>query len=306
MFLLSDILKRMNLNSKYRIENEKPFKYLALTASVLDEPSCIFIDNKRFTSNIPKHSSMILVTDEVAAEIDDTLYGLCIVEKPRELFFTMHNFLCNDKDYLRAKYITIVGNNCNISKHASIASHNVTIGNNVTIEEFTVIRENTVIGDNSIIRAGSVIGGIGFEFKRSKNKILPVTHVGGVILGDNVEIQYNTCIDKGIYPWNDTLIGNSCKIDNLVQIAHGVELGDNIFIAANSCVAGRTVIGENSWIGVGAIIINGLQIGAESNVNVGSVVFKSIKPNKTVLGNPAYDIEKYSKIQYELRELLKK
>lgn len=305
MFILSEILQQMNYGGKYEIINEKSFKYLALTASDLHDLNCVFLDNKKFISTLSNYVSMILTTDDVASSIDDTLYGVCIVEKPRELFFRIHNFLCDNSDYSHPKSKTTIGENCNISKHTVVAEHNVTIGNNVTIEEFSVIKENTKIGDDTIIRAGSIIGGTGFEFKRINNGILSVKHVGGVVIGNNVEIQYNTCVDKGIYPWDNTLVGDYCKIDNLVQIAHGVKLGKNVMIAANSSIAGRTIIGENSWIGVGVTITNGIKIGEESRINIGSVLLKSIKPKGSVLGNPAYEKEKFGKIQYELNELIK-
>lgn len=305
MFLLSEILKGMNFDDKYQINNEKPFKYLALTASELNETFCVFIDNIKFTSVIPEHVSMILTTDDVADAIDNSLYGICIVENPRELFFKIHNFLCNDKKYLRTIYNTIIGDNCSISKHAVISDHNVTVGDNVIIEEFVVIRENTVIGDNAIIRSGTIIGGTGFEAKRVKSGTLSVIHAGGVILGNNVEIQYNTCIDKGVYPWDDTQISDFCKIDNLVQIAHGVKLKENVLIAASACIAGRTVIGKDSWIGLGATIINGIQVGDKSRINIGSVVLRNVKPNSSVIGNPANKIDKYSKIQFKLGELIR-
>lgn len=305
MFKISEILLKINYEGKFIIKNEKPFKNLALSASIVNEPCCVFIDNKRYISNITEYVSMVITTSEVADSLQNTSsYGICIVDNPRVLFFTIHNFLCNDPNYCRHRYDSIIGNNCVISERAVIAPKNVTIGNNVTVEDFSIIKENTIIGDNTIIGAGSIIGGTGFEFKRVSNVVLSVKHIGGVIIGENVEIQYNSCVDKAIYPWSDTVIGDYCKIDNLVQIAHAVRLGNNVLIAANSSISGRTIIEDNCWIGVGVTIINGIRIGKESHINIGSVLLKNVKENKTVLGNPACDIEKFSRIQLELRDLI--
>ena len=141
--------------------------------------------------------------------------------------------------YCRDRFRTIIGEHCSISKHCCISDYNVSIGDYVTIEEFVSIRENTTIGNNSIIRAGSIIGGEGFEFKANGAGILSVKHLGGVRIGENVEIQHNTCIDKAVYPWDNTSIGDNSKIDNLVYIAHGVKVSNNVLVVGQSGILGR-------------------------------------------------------------------
>ena len=180
---------------------------------------------------------------------------------------------------------TRIGTNCNISSQAVIADKNVIIGNNVTIEEFAVIRENTVINDNSIIRAGCKIAGEGFEFKNTSEEVFHVSHIGGVIIGESVEIQYNTCIDKAIYPWDNTVIGDHVKIDNLVHIGHAVKVDSRTMIVANSGIGGRVSIGEDVWIGFGATIRNGIHIGDRARTNMGSVVTRNVGTEEAVTGN---------------------
>jgi acetyltransferase-like isoleucine patch superfamily enzyme len=291
--LLSKILNEMAYPEEYRTINEKAFKHLALTESNIDQENCVFIDADKYVDGISETVTMVLTTKEFLPLLIDKKFGLCIVEKPREIFFEIHNFLSEKSEYLREPFETKIGSNCNISPMASIARNNVIIGNNVIIEEFVVIRENTVIGDDSIIRAGCIIGGSGFELKRNKYGIASVTHVGGVIIGKEVEIQYNTCVDRAIYPWDDTIIGDYCKIDNLVHIAHGVKMDRNVMVVANSGIGGRTIINENSWIGFGVTIKNGITVGKDARANMGAVVTKSIPDNGSVTGNFAIDHKKF-------------
>lgn len=283
--LLSELLEQIPYTENYKIIDERPFRYLALSASNINNPNCVFLDSEKYIDSISGSVTMVLTVDGLAPKLMNGHYGLCVVEQPRELFFTLHNFLSDKEEYRRKSYKTLVGKDCNISSLSYISDANVTIGNNVTIEEFASIKENVVIGDNSIIRAGTVVGGEGFEFKRVDGGILPVKHLGGVVIGENVEIQYNTCIDKAVYPWDDTVIGDYCKVDNLVHIAHAVKINRNVMVVANSGIGGRSVIKEGTWIGFGATITNGISIGENARANIGSVVTKSVADNERVTGN---------------------
>ena len=248
---------------------------------------CTFVDNEYYLEKLSDNIQMVLIGEDLL----DTLkqyrksYGICVVENPRLTYFRIHNYLVNDISYRRTDFKTRIGTNCNISSQAVIADKNVIIGNNVTIEEFAVIRENTVINDNSIIRAGCKIAGEGFEFKNTSEEVFHVSHIGGVIIGESVEIQYNTCIDKAIYPWDNTVIGDHVKIDNLVHIGHAVKVDSRTMIVANSGIGGRVSIGEDVWIGFGATIRNGIHIGDRARTNMGSVVTRNVGTEEAVTGN---------------------
>ncbi len=299
--LISDILKKMMYSNEYTIINEKPFEFLALTGSDIEQPNCVFLQDEKYIDSIKNSVSMVITKVELVPLIKEKSYGLCIVDQPKELYFDIHNFLSDKTYYGRKEFKTTIGNRCRISETAIISDSNVKIGSNVTIEEYVVIRENTVINDNTILRAGCVIGGQGYEFKRSDFGITSVAHVGGVIIGEHVEIQYNTCIDKGVYPWDNTVIGDYCKIDNLVHIAHGVKLGKNVMVVANAGIGGRTIIREGTWIGFGATIINGIVVGKKARANIGCVVTKDISDNGNVTGNFAIE---HSKFIYNLKKSL--
>lgn len=291
--LISEILEDMSYTETYKIVNEQSFEYLSLTVSELEQSCCVFLDSIKYINTIGDFVSMVITKEELVPELINKQFGLCIVENPREFFFEIHNFLSDKDGYAIKTFETSIGVSCNISSMASIAKKNVKVGNNVTVEEFVVIRENTTIGDNTIIRAGCKIGGQGYEFKRNDLGISSVAHVGGVKIGSNVEIQYNTCVDRGVYPWDDTVVGDFCKIDNLVHIAHGVKLDKNIMVVANTGIGGRTVVKEGTWLGFGTTISNGIMVGKNASANIGSVVTKSIPDNASVTGNFAIDHSKF-------------
>lgn len=282
------------------IINDREFTSLGLAVSKCNEKLLSFIEDEKYIKELSDNITCLITTKEIGEAIKDK-YGVIVSKNPRMDYFKLHNKLSNNREYLRKTYKTIIGENCNISPMASISNTNVTIGNNVKIEEFVVIRENTVIGDNSIIRAGCILGGEGFEYKRTDGIIMNVTHCGGVIVGANVEVQYNTCIDKALYTWDNTIVGDYSKIDNMVHLEHGVKIGEKCLIASRTTVGGRTVIGSDSWIGLGAIISNGLILENKVSVSLGAVVTKDLVNGDRVSGNFAINHDKYIKFIKSIR-----
>lgn len=292
--IFGDEFYQLNL---FNIENEKDVNSLGLLKYNSGENICTFLEKKEYLDNLNSNISMVITDYDIANHLLNSKrdIGVIITDNPRILFFSIHNYLSGLEIYKRKKKKNYFGDNVSIGKYTSIASNNVHIGDNVIIEDFVSIRENTVIGDNSIIRSGAIIGGSGFEFKKDikSGRNFSVEHVGGVKIGDSVEIQYNTCIDKAIYPWDDTIIGDYVKIDNLVHIAHGVKVGINTYIVAGAKVGGRCRIGENAWIGIGAVIRNGIDIASNSKVNMGAVVTKSVADGESVSGNFAINHQRF-------------
>lgn len=290
--LLSSIINIMPVQYQYQICNEKEFDILGLIKSDANLDMCTFLDDDQYLKFLTSNIKMLITTTELSKNINSDI-GICTTDNPRILFFSIHNFLATQKKYKRKTFKTKIGKNCNINEFSLISKHNVVIGDNVTIEEFVSIKENTIIGNNSIIRAGSIISGDGFEYKRDTDGIMPVAHLGGVIIGDFVEIHHNSCIDKAVYPWDNTIIGSHVKIDNLVYIAHGVKIEDNVMIIGQSGILGRTIIQANSKIGLGASIKNALFIGESSQISIGSVVTQDVMPGSKVTGNFAIQHEKF-------------
>lgn len=172
-----------------------------------------------------------------------------------------------------------IGNFCYIGKDV-ILDDEVIIKNNVTING------KVKIGKNTIIDSGVVIGMDGYGFYDDINNYhVRVPHLGGVIIGDNVEIGANTCIAKGCL--GDTIINDDVKIDNLCHIAHNVVIGKRSKIIALTMLAGSSVIGEDVWVAPCSAIKNQVTVGDNSIIGLGAVVIKDVKSNTIVAGVPA-------------------
>ncbi len=160
------------------------------------------------------------------------------------------------------------------------------IGENVIIEHNTVIHNGPRIGKNSRIRANSNIGGDGFGFERlSDGTPIRFQHLGGVIIGENVEIGALNSIVRGTL--SDTIIGDYVKTDNLVHIAHNCFIGDNCLITACAELSGGITLGKNVWIGPNVSLMQKITIGDNSIIGLGAVVLKSVPNNCVYAGNPA-------------------
>ncbi|MEO6668211.1 MAG: UDP-3-O-(3-hydroxymyristoyl)glucosamine N-acyltransferase [Ferruginibacter sp.] len=182
----------------------------------------------------------------------------------------------------------VLGNGVKIFPN-SYLGNNVTVGDNTIIHAGVKIYHECVIGKNVVIHAGTVIGSDGFGYAPQQDGSLKkVPQIGNVVIEDGVEIGANTTIDRATI--GSTLIKSGAKLDNLLQIAHNVEIGNNSVIAAQSGVSGSTKIGKNVMIGGQAGIVGHIQIADGSKINAQSGVSKSIKsPNTAVTGSPAYD-----------------
>lgn len=200
-----------------------------------------------------------------------------------------------------------LGKNVRIGNHVKIYPQ-VYIGDNTTIADDTVlfpgvkIYENTKIGQACIIHAGAVIGADGFGFAPTEDGTYKkIPQVGNVILEDWVEIGANTTIDCATM--GSTIVRKGTKIDNLVQIAHNVEIGENTVMASQTGIAGSTKVGSNCMFGGQVGVAGHITIGDHVNLGAMSGVSNSIKSNKTVLGAPAMDIARAAKVFAVYRNL---
>ena len=180
-----------------------------------------------------------------------------------------------------------VGNGTKIFPQVFLGD-NVTIGNNSVIHPGVKIYKDCVVGNNVTIHAGVVIGSDGFGFApQADGSFKKVPQIGNVVIEDDVEIGANTTIDRATI--GSTIIKAGVKLDNLVQIAHNVEVGNNSVIAAQSGVSGSTKLGKSVMVGGQVGIVGHLQIGDGAKINAQSGVSKSIDPGKAVTGSPAHD-----------------
>lgn len=264
------------------------FSELGLTATPFTGKGLVYFQNQKFVKELAenKNISCIVLNKSSIKFLPNDTYGLLIVENPKQAFFNLHNWLFHHTDFYNIVENNQIDKNADISSHAIVAAHNVQIGKDSIIEDNVIIKPNVRIGSHVIIRAGSVIGGEAFQAYNKKGINQIVRSAGGVIIGDDCDIGYNTCIDKGVFNGN-TILSDQVLVDNLVHIGHDVQIGEKTLIAANATIGGRTIIGENSWIGVGSIISNGLHIGNDCHVALGSVVTADLSDNGKVFGNPA-------------------
>jgi UDP-3-O-[3-hydroxymyristoyl] glucosamine N-acyltransferase len=196
----------------------------------------------------------------------------------------------------------VIGNNTKIYP-------NVFLGDRVRIDDHSIIHpgvkiyHDCVIGKHVTIHAGTVIGSDGFGFApQADGSFKKVPQVGNVIVEDNVEIGANSAIDRATM--GSTIIKAGAKLDNLIQVAHNVEVGHNTVIAAQAGVSGSTKIGNNVMIGGQAGIVGHIQIADGSKINAQSGVSKSIKtPNAAVTGSPAFDYSSALRSQAVSRNL---
>jgi UDP-3-O-[3-hydroxymyristoyl] glucosamine N-acyltransferase len=180
-----------------------------------------------------------------------------------------------------------VGNNTKIYPNAYIGD-NVTIGDNTVIHPGVKIYHDCVVGNHVTIHGGTVIGSDGFGFApQADGSFAKVPQIGNVKIEDNVEIGANATIDRATI--GSTLIKSGAKLDNLIQIAHNVEIGNSSVIAAQAGISGSTKIGNGVMIGGQAGIVGHIQLGDGAKVNAQSGVSKSLEPGKAVTGSPAYD-----------------
>lgn len=182
----------------------------------------------------------------------------------------------------------VVGNHVKIHPQVYLGN-NVRIGDNTVLYPGVKIYHNCVIGANVTIHAGSVIGGDGFGFApQPDGSFKKIPQIGNVRIEDFVEIGANVTIDRATI--GSTLIRSGAKLDNLIQIAHNVEIGNDTVIAAQAGISGSTKIGNGVMIGGQAGIVGHLQIADGARINAQSGVSKSIKAKGgAVTGSPAYD-----------------
>ncbi|WP_018629852.1 UDP-3-O-(3-hydroxymyristoyl)glucosamine N-acyltransferase [Niabella aurantiaca] len=186
-----------------------------------------------------------------------------------------------------------LGENVTVGDHAKIHP-NAYIGNNVSIGNHTVIHagvkilHNCVVGNHVTIHAGTVIGSDGFGFApQADGTFAKVPQIGNVVIEDHVEIGANAAIDRATI--GSTIIRSGAKLDNLIQIAHNVEIGNSTVVAAQAGISGSTKVGKGVMIGGQVGIVGHLHIGDGAKINAQSGVSKNIEPGKAVTGSPAYD-----------------
>lgn len=203
---------------------------------------------------------------------------------------------------------TVIGDNVEIGDESIIKPHvyigpDTKIGNNGLIYSHVSIRENVIIGNNVIIHCGAVIGSDGFGFTPdpTNNRPYKIPQIGTVVIQDNVEIGANTTIDRATIA--ETLIKTGTKLDNLVQIAHNVVIGQDCCLAAQSGIAGSSVLEDNVNIAGQSGVVGHLTLGKNSVLYAKSAVTKSAPAGSQLSGFPARPHKQELRYQASTRKL---
>ncbi|GAB4312563.1 MAG: UDP-3-O-(3-hydroxymyristoyl)glucosamine N-acyltransferase [Bacteroidales bacterium] len=286
-----------------------------------------FLANPKYTQYIySTNASIVIVRNDFQAE-NPVSATLIRVEDPYTAFAKLleaYNQIKQDKkgisDLAYIDSSATVGNDCYVGEFAYIG-RNVSVGNNCRIYPQVYLGDNVVVGDNTtlypgvkiyaenkigsdcIIHAGVVIGSDGFGFApQQEGNYSKVAQIGNVIVEDHVEIGANTTIDRATL--GSTIIRKGVKLDNLIQIAHNVEIGEHTVISAQTGVSGSTKIGKFCMIGGQVGFINHITIADEVKIAAQSGVGKSITEKGAIVqGSPAFEISKYRKSYIHFRNL---
>ncbi|MCK4751697.1 MAG: UDP-3-O-(3-hydroxymyristoyl)glucosamine N-acyltransferase, partial [Bacteroidales bacterium] len=192
----------------------------------------------------------------------------------------------------------------NVQLHAQVfIGDNVSIGDNTNLHPGVKVLKNCKIGNNCVIHAGTVIGsdGFGFALEQGTESRRKVPQLGNVIIGNDVEIGANVAIDRSTM--GSTKIGNGVKMDNLIQIAHNVEIGDNTVIIAQAGVAGSTKVGKNVIIAAQVGIIGHISVGDGAMIGAQAGVANNMKEKEIVLGSPAFDVREFRRSSAVFKKL---
>ena len=168
-----------------------------------------------------------------------------------------------------------------------VIEHDAVVGNGAMVHALAVLGAGCTLGDRSILHLGSVVGSEGFGFRPDPGTGLPrrVPHLGNVEIGDDVEIGASSCVDRGKF--GPTRIGDGTKIDNLVQVAHNVQIGTGVLIVAQTGIAGSAEIGDGAVLGAQVGIAEHVKIGAGARIAATSGVMRDIPAGEDWAGTPA-------------------
>lgn len=296
MILLNNILKNLNVIQVIGDSNIEIHDVIPLDENNKQRGTISWCSDKNINILDKINYGVIICSDKRVHEVKDSCTYI-MVENPRFEFAKVLKMFKESSDNQSILYSDWrLDPSIKLGKDVRVG-HNVVIENNCIIGDKSVIGHNTVIhygtiiGEGAVIGSNCTIGGIGFGYeKNEKEEYTALTHIGNVKIGNGVEIGNNTCIDRAVL--GSTIIKDNVKIDNLVHIAHGVVIGRNSLIIANSMIAGSVEIGANCWISPSVSIKNKLFVGENTLIGMGAVVLKNVDSNQVIIGNPGKVLNK--------------
>ncbi len=284
-----------------------------------------FLYDAKYVSHVyTTESSIVLINEDITLdkEVRPTLIRVKNARESVARLLQIYESMTNRKTGI-AKTAVIsesasIGENCYVGDYAVIGD-NVTIGDNVMVYPHAVIGDKVKIGDDCLIypnttiyhdcelgnrvtvHAGTVIGADGFGFEPTPDGYIRIPQIGIVVIEDDVEIGANTCIDRA--SMGRTVLHKGVKVDNLVQLAHNVEIGSNTVMSAQCGVAGTTKVGEWCMFGGQVGLAGHMTVGDKVNLGAQTGVNNSIEGNQTLMGTPPMPFRQYFKSNVIFRRL---
>jgi UDP-3-O-[3-hydroxymyristoyl] glucosamine N-acyltransferase len=267
-------IEEANSDSITFLANTKYLDYINTT-----EAGCIVISKELFSDKFS--GNFIIVTDAYAA-----------FTKVLSLFNVKVTTEISDKAYVHSS--AKIGANVHIYPFVYVGE-NVSIGDNCILYPNVTVNAHCTIGSNCILHSGSVIGSDGFGFAPIEDGTFhKIPQLGNVIIEDNCEIGANTCVDRATM--GSTIIRKGVKLDNLIQVAHNVEIGEHTVIAAQTGISGSTKIGHHNMIGGQVGFVGHIVVAPYTKINAQSAVASHIKKEGLILsGSPVIDIKQHFK-----------
>lgn len=274
---------------------------------IYDTKASIVLVNKDFTPEQEVKTTLIKVDN--AYESLAKLLTLYEMSKPKKTGIDSLAYIAPTAKIGKEVYIApfayigegaVIGDNTAIYPHATIGE-NAQIGNNCILYPNVTVYHDCRIGNQCILHAGSVIGADGFGFAPSPEGYEKIPQIGIVIIEDNVEIGANTCIDRSTM--GATIVHKGVKLDNLIQIAHNVEVGSHTVMSSQVGIAGSTKIGEWCMFGGQVGVAGHIKVSNHVSVAAQSGIAKATKENQAIMGSPAIDAKQFFKCSAVFKNL---
>ncbi len=268
----------------------------------------ITIVNEDFVEEKKLKTTLIKVPD--AYKAFSTLLEFYNQAKLDKVGVDNQSFISEDSKVGKNLYLgafSYIGKNSSIGDNVKIypnvyIDENVKIGDNTILFSGSKILSDTIIGKNCIINSGAIIGADGFGFAPNEDGTFKkIPQIGIVIIEDNVDIGAATTIDRATL--GSTIIRKGVKLDNQIQVAHNVDIGENTVIAAQTGIAGSTKIGRNCMIGGQVGIVGHISIGNNVRIQAQSGIAKSLKDNEVIQGSPGFNYSDWNKSYVYFKKL---
>lgn len=300
-------LKSISENSLFFIKDKKFYNKWKSKSDLKAINASVLIEKKFYEKLSPEEIEELATVFQSISTVDNVPVAMSLMSEP---FYHEKSHSWNDVVDSRQMGTSIIDPSADIAQNVFIGS-NVSIGKNVKIYPGVVINSNSVIGDNTVlfanttiyqnvkigkncrIHSSTVIGADGFGYNFHQGIHLKIWHMGGVIIGDNVEVGANSCIDQGTF--SPTIIGNGTKIDNQCQVGHNCELGTGVIMCGHVAIGGSSKIGDYTVFGGKAAAGHDIELGKACQV-AGACMVNSSWPDNSILGgHPARPLKEWLK-----------